>query len=210
MAPTAEAAIRWIANFRLDKDALDPSPLRSTLLYLSGRAWHPPGHAKRRHLLRLLQGRGHRVFVEGGTYRGDTVAYFVGHVDRVVSVELSPEYFAAAKTRFAGDPRVEIRQGDATDVIPEVVSELEQSALIWLDGHYSGRDTALGSEVEPAAEILERLAEVTPAGSTIAIDDLRLFGHLDYASLTEVVSTAARAFPDAVIRTGLDSLIIET
>lgn len=209
VSESGEAVVRRVANIRLDKTSLDPSPLRATVLFLTGRAWHPPSRAKRNHLIRLIAQRGHRIFVEGGTYRGDTIAFVLPHVDRAISVELSAQYFAAARERFAGVPAVELYLGDATDVIPELVATLDQSALIWLDGHYSGRDTALGNEVEPAAEILERLAADTPSGSTIVIDDLRLFGHADYASLDIMIATARRSFPDAIIRTGLDSLVIE-
>jgi hypothetical protein len=71
--------------------------------------------------------------------------------------------------------------------------------------------TGAGEEIEPAASILARLgAARTPAGTTIVVDDLRLFGlHPDFPGLDELVDRARQGFPDARIRVGLDSLVIE-
>jgi hypothetical protein len=37
----------------------------------------PPAIAKQRHLLNALKSRGHRIFIEAGTYKGATTAFFV-------------------------------------------------------------------------------------------------------------------------------------
>lgn len=183
--------------------------LKTAAAFAAGRSLLPPPAAKRAHLLRLLNERGHTVFVEAGTYLGDTVAHMAKHARRVVSVELHDELWARAAERFAGDPNIDIRHGDAGDVVPAVVAELTAPPLIWLDGHYSGEGTALGEENEPAAGILRSLGAVAPAGTTIVIDDLRLFGTGEYARLDELVRSAAASFPQARVRVGLDSLVIE-
>ena len=183
--------------------------LKTAASFAAGRSLLPPPAAKRAHLRRLLDERGHTVFVEAGTYLGDTVAYMAKHARQVVSVELHDELWARADERFARDPTVDIRHGDAGDVVPAVVAELTAPPLIWLDGHYSGEGTAAGEEDEPAGAILRSLGEVAPAGTTIVVDDLRLFGTEHYASLSELVRAAALAFPQARVRTGLDSLVIE-
>jgi hypothetical protein len=183
--------------------------LKTAASFAAGRSLLPPPTAKRAHLRRLLDERGHTVFVEAGTYLGDTVAYMAGHARQVVSVELHDELWARAAERFAGDPHIDIRHGDASEVVPAVVADLTVAPLIWLDGHYSGEGTALGEENEPAAGILRSLGDVAPPGTTIVIDDLRLFGTGEYARLDELVRSAAASFPHARVRVGLDSLVIE-
>jgi hypothetical protein len=183
--------------------------LKTAARFATGRSLLPPAAAKRAHLLRLLGERGHTVFVEAGTYLGDTVAFMAEHAREVISVELHDELWQRAADRFAGQPGIEIRHGDASDVVPAVVAELTVAPLIWLDGHYSGEGTALGEENEPAAAILRSLGAVAPAGTTIVIDDLRLFGTGQYARLDELVRSAAASFPQARVRVGLDSLVIE-
>ena len=177
----------------------------------AGRLGQPADRAKRRHLLELFRARGHEVFVESGTYLGGTVAFMRSHARRIVSIEIEPELYEAARRRFAGDSNVELLLGDAAIVIPEVVAGLEGSALVWLDGHFTGGvNTVPGEAVEPAPGILESLGKLDlPPGITVVVDDVRLFGRGDgFPQLDELVLGARSAFPEAVIALGLDSLVI--
>jgi hypothetical protein len=171
----------------------------------------PAGHAKREHLLSLVRHRDLRVFVESGTYLGESVEFLRPHMDRIVTVEVEPKLHADADAKFAGDPAIDVRFGDALDLIPAIVRELDQPALIWLDGHFSGGVTGQGEFVEPAQAILEKFADAPPpAGSTVVIDDLRMFGReaAPWPTLEGLVHTARRAFPHAQIYPGLDSLVV--
>jgi hypothetical protein len=173
----------------------------------------PAGDAKRAHLLNVLQHRGHRIFVESGTYLGEAVEFIRPHVDAVITVEIEPKLYAAAAQKFAADPGIEVLQGDALELIPSIVRELPAPALIWLDGHFSGGVTGQGEYVEPAPVILERFAtEPPPAGSTIVVDDLRMFGRdpEPWPSLDGLLAAARKAFPSARVYAGLDSLVIQT
>ena len=171
----------------------------------------PEATAKRAHLLSLYRARGHRTVLESGTFMGDTVEYFMPHAERIISVEVEPKLFADAQRKFEDAANVELVFGDALHLIPGIVDELEDPPLIWLDGHFSEGVTGSGDEIEPAASILAQLGAVrTPAGTTIVVDDLRLFGlHPDFPGVDELVLRARQGFPDAQIRVGLDSLVIE-
>jgi hypothetical protein len=171
----------------------------------------PPAIAKQRHLLNALKSRRHRIFVEAGTYKGETTAFFVPHADQVISVELHGGLFAAAEQRFAKYPNVTLIHGDSLIEIPKVVANCSTPPLVYLDGHFSGNGTAKGREMEPAESTLRGLADVTPAGTTIVIDDLRLFGSglAGFPQLDAITAAAREAFPTAVIRAGLDSIVVE-
>ncbi|HEX6743691.1 MAG TPA: glycosyltransferase [Solirubrobacteraceae bacterium] len=186
-----------------------PVPTASPLAGYPAEA--PEGTAKREHLLSLFRTRAHRTLLESGTFMGDTVEYFMPHAARIISVEVEPKLFADAQRKFDGATNVEIVFGDALHLIPEIVAHLDDPPLIWLDGHFSEGVTGAGDEIEPAASILARLGGVgAPAGTTIVVDDLRLFGlHPDFPGLDELVQRARQGFPDACIRVGLDSLVIE-
>jgi predicted O-methyltransferase YrrM len=195
-----------------------PKPVRDLALRVAaarrfdaGLVEVPSERAKRRHLLRLFHARGHATFVEAGTYLGDTVAYFVPHASRVISVEIDDKLWEAAQRRFADSPRVEIVKGDAADEIPRIAEALSGPALIFLDGHHSGAGTGRGQEYEPALGIVKRLGTAgLAAGSTIVVDDLRLFGREpDYPSLEALVSAPRATWPQANLYVGLDSLVIE-
>lgn len=170
----------------------------------------PPAAAKQRHLLRLVKERKHRVFVEAGTYKGATSGFIARHVDQVMTVELHDELYEKARRRFEGS-NVRVVHGDSLVEIPKLVAECTSPPLVFLDGHYSGEGTATGVEMEPAKSTLGELASVTPPGSTIVIDDLRLFGSgtVGFPQLDEICAAARKSFPDALIRVGLDCIVVE-
>ena len=181
--------------------------------YDSGRLGPPADHAKRRQLLELFRARGHEVFVESGTYLGGTVAFMVPHARRIISVEIEPALYEAARRRFGNEAKVELVLGDAAAVVPGFVAGLGEPALVWLDGHFTGGvNTVRGEAIEPAPGILESLgARDLPSGMTVLVDDLRLFGRGDgFPPLDELLLQARQAFPDAEIALGLDSLVIST
>jgi len=193
-----------------------PDPVRSAVLRVlaardfdAGRVGVPSERAKRRHLLTLFRAGGHRSFVESGTYLGGTVAFFVPHAERIISVEVDERLYARAQERFRGVAHVEILRGDAFEVLPRIVGALAEPPLVWLDGHCSDGSTGQGSEFEPAIEILPRLAASTPPGTTVVVDDVRLFGSEPRMPTLEALVDGARAaFPSASVRVELDSLVI--
>jgi hypothetical protein len=186
--------------------------LAAVYRYDAGQLNSPADHAKRRHLLRLFNTRKHEVLVESGTYLGGTVAFMLPHARKIVSVEIEPSLYEEARRRFAGEPKVELHLGDAASLIPELVAGLDEPALIWLDGHFTGGvNTVRGEAVEPAPGILESLGRLElPRGTTVVVDDLRLFGRGDgFPQLDELAQAARAAFAEATIAVGIDSLVVE-
>jgi hypothetical protein len=175
----------------------------------AGKVNPPSDRAKRRHLQRVFTQRGHAVLVESGTYLGGTVQFMLPFAERIISVEIEPALHEAARRRFAAAPNVDLRLGDGAELIPRIVSELDQAPLLWLDGHFTGGvNTRPGAAIEPAPMILERLG-TCPPGTTIVVDDLRLFGRDNgFPGVDVLVGSARTAFPAATIRVGLDSLVI--
>lgn len=193
------------------RDSLEPSPRVSVRGWLSGDPLvGPTARAKRRHLAMLLRDRGHRIFVEAGTYRGGTTAFFAKRAERVITVELHDGLYEAAKNRFAHSPNVTLIKGDALVEIPKAVAACESPPLVFLDGHFSGPGTARGEMVEPAELTLRALAEVSPPGTTVVVDDMRLFGSRpSFPELDAVTAAARAAFPSAKIHAGIDSIVIK-
>lgn len=176
----------------------------------AARTWPPPDELKRDHLAWLFETRGHSVLVESGTYLGGTVDYFHDRAARIVSIEIEPGLHAAAEARFASSAHVEILLGDAARHVPRVVAALDEPPLVFLDGHFSHGITGRGDEVEPAATILDDLAALPlKAGTTIVVDDLRLFGcDPDFPSLDSLLEAARRAVPAARIYGAVDALVV--
>lgn len=141
--------------------------------------------------------RRHRpgTFVETGTYRGDTVAGVAPLVDKVVSIELDPSLATLAQARFVDDPNIVIVQGDSATRLPEIVKELTEPAMFWLDGHFSGGATAGDDGCPIMAELSTVLT--SPLDHVVLVDDARLLDGTDhYPTIDEVRELVVDLRPD--------------
>src|SRR5579871_2612293 len=116
---------------------------------IAGRPLPPPPHVKRRFLRSYGRAHGLRLFVETGTYVGDTIAALHGSFEHLHSIELSRELYERVFDRFGDDPKVTLWHGDSGDILPHLLPRLDAPTLFWLDGHYSGGTTARGVEDTP-------------------------------------------------------------
>src|SRR5579862_5495861 len=97
-------------------------------------------------------------FVETGTYRGDSLAAVRDIFARLISVELSPDLAAAARSRFAGDAAVSIIEGDSAAGLGAALASIpDRPAILWLDAHYSGGATAKGDRNTPIQAEIEQI-----------------------------------------------------
>ena len=154
----------------------------------------PPPHNVKQEVIRELAGRfGTRTFIETGTYRGDMVAAMARTFDRLYSIELSPALHADAVRRFAARPRITLLQGDSGTVLGELLPQIEEPTLFWLDGHYSAGITARAELDSPVREELAHIARhPLKLRHVVLIDDARCFtGEGGYPTLEELRGWAA-------------------
>lgn len=115
------------------------------------------------------------VFIETGTNDGGTPLYLKDDFGTLHTIELGGRQYRAALQTFRDIPWVRCYQGDSTKVLPRILRGLDQPALIWLDGHYSGPGTAQGAENTPAIEEVRAIIE-DGRDHVVLIDDARCFG----------------------------------
>lgn len=134
---------------------------------------------ERREVLRVIgKERDLKVLIETGTNDGGTPWALKDDFDEIITIELGQRQWRAAKERFKNYPHVTCLQGDSGVVLPEVLRHLERPALLWLDGHWSGGDTAHGEEDTPILAELEAAFAAVDAKQVrhvILVDDARLF-----------------------------------
>lgn len=135
----------------------------------------PPQSVKMATIKSNIPQPGPRVFIETGTYKGDTVAEMKPLFSRVISIEVDEAYYRRALGRFQRDANVAIRHGDCVRELPEILSGLREPAVFWLDGHYSGGETGKGIVDDPILISLEQIAAHPARGHVIFIDDARTF-----------------------------------
>ena len=129
------------------------------------------------HLVTMIQSKGAlSVFVETGTFKGDTVATVSPYFDKIISIELSETLWAESAKRFATNPTIDIRLGSSPDKLRELHSDLQNvAAFYWLDAHWCvAIDTAGALSQCPLLEELKAIGTLN-SNSILLIDDARLF-----------------------------------
>ncbi|MCB0480491.1 MAG: hypothetical protein KDC83_03620 [Flavobacteriales bacterium] len=147
---------------------------------------------KRKILAKFVELNNRNIFIETGTFLGDTVFEIYPLVDRVITIEISKELKTNAERRFFGNNKVQILEGDSATVLASIdPKKLKNDRVIfWLDGHYSGGYTGKGSEITPIYRELDCIKEFqyNHVDSIIIIDDKRLFtGNEGYPKAKDLI-----------------------
>jgi hypothetical protein len=159
-------------------------------------------------LRKLAKKYGLRVFVETGTHYGDTLAAMMPVFAKLYSIELSADLHAKCVRRFEGYPNVEVIQGDSGIELGKLLKKITEPALFWLDGHYSGGETARGTTDTP---VVEELRHVLSAGRrhVILVDDARCFGkEPGYPSLPDLTAFVKSLRSDVDVAVECDAVRI--
>ncbi len=126
------------------------------------------------------------ILIETGTFRGDMIQAQLTNFKEIYSIELNPVFWKKAIDKFRNSPQVKLLQGDSGEVMHTLIPTIKSPALFWLDGHYSGGDTAKGNLECPIYEELHAIF-TSEIYHTILIDDARYFiGKRDYPTIDEL------------------------
>jgi len=137
-------------------------------------------------ILSAMKDHGLSNFIETGTYYGDTLEMVARTGVRCWSIELSTELFNYSVKRLHKYKNVAIINDDSAKALPIILEELNEPAFFWLDGHYSGFETAKGDKVTPISEEIVAIMHHHIKSHVIYIDDARLFnGKDEYPVLSE-------------------------
>jgi hypothetical protein len=122
------------------------------------------------------------VFVETGTYHGDTARAVAPHFERVLTVEGAWSRYWATWQRTDRPDNVQLWFGRSEDMLGQMLDTVGQRCLIFLDAHWvsCGEDASddplqLGMAHCPLGE---ELRSIDPADGHVAlIDNVRFFTH---------------------------------
>ncbi len=160
-------------------------------------------------LVRYARLHGLGALVETGTFLGDTPWALRNRFAEIHTIELSPTLCGLAKERFKHLPHIHVHEGDSSTVLPELLKELRQPTLFWLDGHFSSGITAQGDASTPVCDEVQAIAERCPVRFVMLIDDARSFGSEDgYPSLPDFEKRIRTLLPGAVLSVENDLIAI--
>jgi hypothetical protein len=142
------------------------------------------------------------VFVETGTYQGDTVAVAADFGFRsIYSIELNQQLSKRCQQRFKNDNSIQILCGDSPDVLQQILQGIDSRCTFWLDAHRSFSLKTPGSNIygpSPLLQELKAIARSSRHDHVIFIDDCRLFDteSWNYLSKQSVVDQLLKINPD--------------
>lgn len=146
----------------------------------------PSYEYKRAEILRYAKKSNLRVFVETGTYKGETPAMLINDFDELHTIELSDELYKMVTEKFAGT-KVQTHHGNSAKVLPAIIKDINEPILFWLDGHYSNAPFCAKGDLEtPIIQELSGIFNDKNLPHVILIDDARCFGtEKDYPSIKQ-------------------------
>lgn len=118
------------------------------------------------------------VFIETGTYKGDTVRNMGPYFSRVYSVEISPTLYQECVDNCSHITNAYLYLGDSTTCLDEILTiPGNNEAVFFFDAHLSGIDTIMnGIENVPVISELKKVLSFSPRNSIFVFDDVRFFG----------------------------------
>jgi hypothetical protein len=125
-------------------------------------------------VLELAKGNEIEIFIETGTFRGGTTRWAAKHFKFVYTIERSKTLYNLYNKELSLIPGVKPLYGDSRDVLPQILKEIgNQKCVFWLDGHWSGGETAGEDDECPLMDELKIISGRD--NDIILIDDARLF-----------------------------------
>lgn len=139
-------------------------------------------------------------FIETGSHLGDGIQLAIDSgFNEIYSIELAEKYYSHCKERYKDDPNIKLVLGDSAFELKTILDQNPNKKFTyWLDGHYSGQDTALGIKNCPLVEELFAILSRGIDGELIYIDDMRVYreNHPD-VSLETILTMINQFKPNA-------------
>jgi len=138
---------------------------------------NPHSYSKLRQIKALAKKTNSSVFIEAGTFVGNTAMRCSRAFEKVITIELDAGLYRLASAYLAKRSNVLCLEGDALKILPSVLNTADvRNCLVFLDGHFSGGVTAHGDLTEPACEEIAVLATYKDKINAVIVDDFRCFG----------------------------------
>ncbi len=117
------------------------------------------------------------VFVETGTFRGESAGWASSRFRRVITIEASAALHEQARTA-ATVSNIEFVCGDSEDILADLLASVREPKLVWLDAHWCGDGDHLAAGQDRQCPLLKELGALaqSPSNDVILIDDFHMFG----------------------------------
>jgi hypothetical protein len=115
------------------------------------------------------------LFIETGTMNGDTIFEVEPYFDKLYTIEFSEYYYNNTKNKYNGN-KINFLLGDSSIVFNDLLPNINDKCIFFLDGHWSSGDTGHSEKDCPLNEEITHINNLFKHEAIIIIDDFRLFG----------------------------------
>jgi hypothetical protein len=115
-----------------------------------------------------------KTFIETGTYKGKTSMWASGMFDKVFTIENSKELFDSTSEKLKKYENIRFLFGNSAVQLKNVIDEIKQPAIFWLDAHWCGSNTYGSNDPCPLLAEIITIKQSVP-NHIILIDDARFF-----------------------------------
>jgi len=114
------------------------------------------------------------LFIETGTFKGETSVWAAGQFKDVFTIENSPAIFESASVTLSRYKNIYPLFGNSAVQLNNVITDINKPAIFWLDAHWCGRDTYGSDDPCPLLDEI-RIIKQSKYMHVLMIDDARFF-----------------------------------
>lgn len=135
-----------------------------------------------------------KIFIETGTFHGGGVKTALSSklFNRIISIEVDENFYKNCLNKFKDELFVELYLGESVEVLPGILSNLNDKAIFWLDAHPQGG--AIGKIKHPLITEINIIKSHNIPNHYIFIDDARLFQN--FGTSIDTIITLLKTFGD--------------
>lgn len=122
----------------------------------------------------------YRIFLETGTYNGDTILELHNFFDELHTIEINMEYHINAKRRLSHLNNVKALQGNSKSILPSLCPKLPNGTIFYLD-----------TDESSLAEELRIVMSYYPHSTVILINDINK-KNLSIATLSAIIASRVK------------------
>jgi hypothetical protein len=113
-----------------------------------------------------------KIFIETGTYYGNTTKWASTQFKQVFTIELSEFLYNSTKDELLSKGNIMPNLGNSKIILPKILKNIDSNVVFWLDGHYSAGVTAGENDPCPLQDELKTILQ-RDNDDIILIDDAR-------------------------------------